>query len=273
MTEFAGAAFVRSLPWTAAAVIAVALGAFVAARVTGRNNVVDTAWGLMFVAAGATAFGLSAGHGAPSRRWLLLLMVAVWGVRLAVHLGRRSAGRGEDPRYDKLLATGLRNRTLNAALKIFLAQAVLAFVISAPIQVGAFESGPIGAVGAIGALVWAVGLFFEATGDAQLQRYVTWKRAQPPDQVETSVMDRGLWRYTRHPNYFGDACVWTGLFLVTAQRWPGVLTFPALALMIFLLTFGSGMRNLERHMAARPGYREYRRRTSGFVPLPPRRSR
>ena len=116
-----------------------------------------------------------------------------------------------------------------------------------------------------GVALWCVGVCFEAVGDAQLERF----RRDPANRG--MVMDRGLWRYTRHPNYFGDACVWWGIFLVAAERWPGALTVGAPVVMTLLLTVGSGVRVLERHMAGRPGWDDYAARTSRFVPLPPKR--
>ncbi|MDQ1752481.1 MAG: hypothetical protein QOE71_3537, partial [Pseudonocardiales bacterium] len=107
-------------------------------------------------------------------------------------------------------------------------------------------------------------------GDWQLERFKAQKARGELDKG--ALMDRGLWRYTRHPNYFGDACVWVGIFLVAVERWPGVLTIFAPAIMIYLLAFGSGKRVLERSMARRPGYREYMERTSGFLPRPPKRA-
>jgi steroid 5-alpha reductase family enzyme len=270
VSGFAGHAFASALPWTAVAVAAVGAAAFAVAKAAGRWNVVDTAWGLFFVAAGGAAAITSAGHGDTARRWLLLVMVACWGLRLAVHVGRRSVGKGEDPRYTELLSRGAASPTVNAIARVFVPQAVLAFLISAPLQVGPFEAGPVGPVAITGVVIWAAGLFFEGVGDAQMERYKKWKRAQPKDSVRGSVMDAGLWRYTRHPNYFGDACVWWGMFLVAAEHWPGILTIPAPLIMTYLLTRGSGKRNLERSMVKRPGYPEYMRRTSGFFPWPPK---
>lgn len=271
VSGFPTSAFLAALPWTGGAVLVVIAATFVAAQVAHRNDVVDTAWGLLFVAAALTALVRSSGHGDDVRRWLLAGMVTVWGLRLAGHVGRRSVGRPEDPRYVELLRRGHADPRVNAVLKVFLPQAVLAFLISAPVQVGPFERGPVGVLGVVGVAVWAVGLFFEAVGDAQLERYKAWKRRQPREDVAASVMDRGLWRLTRHPNYVGDAAVWTGLFLVAAERWPGVLTAPSLAVVVFLLTLGSGKRNLECSMMTRPGYPEYAQRTSGFLPWKPRR--
>jgi steroid 5-alpha reductase family enzyme len=109
-------------------------------------------------------------------------------------------------------------------------------------------------------------VFFEAVGDRQLEQF----RTDPGNRGR--VMDSGLWRYTRHPNYFGDACVWWGMFLVAAEHWPGVLTVYAPVLMTLLLTKGSGARILEQHMSGRPGWAQYVARTSAFFPRPPRRS-
>ena len=113
------------------------------------------------------------------------------------------------------------------------------FIISAPIQVGVFESGAVGVIGWIGLAVWLVGVFFEAVGDHQMESF----RRDPANKGK--VIDSGLWRYTRHPNYFGDACVWWGIFLVAAEQWPGVLTVFAPVIMTLLLTRGSGARILE----------------------------
>ena len=132
-------------------------------------------------------------------------------------------------------------------------------------MVGACEPAGIGPLAWVGVAVWLLGLFFETVGDAQLERF----RADPANKGK--IIDGGLWRYTRHPNYFGDACVWWGIFLVAADALPGVATIFAPVLMTFLLTKGSGARIMEKHMARRPGWDEYAARTSPFVPWPPRR--
>jgi steroid 5-alpha reductase family enzyme len=145
---------------------------------------------------------------------------------------------------------------------IFAPQALTLFVVSLPVQVGMVEPGGVGWLGWLGVAVWLTGFSFEAIGDAQMSRF----KADPAHKGQ--VADTGLWRYTRHPNYFGDAAVWTGIFLITAERWPGVLAIVGPVLMTYLLAFGTGKRLLERSMRNRPGYREYMRQTSGFVPLP-----
>jgi steroid 5-alpha reductase family enzyme len=261
---FAGSAFAGTVALAALAVLAVLAVTYLASRRTGRHSVIDTAWGLLFCAVAVVAFGRSAGYGDGGRRWLLLAMTLLWGIRLAVRIGRRSAGKGEDPRYAALL----RNRgTLQTLALVYGLQGVLALLVAAPILVGSFERGGLGWLAVLGALVWTVGLLFEAIGDWQLDRY---QRDKAAGVDVGPVLDSGLWRYTRHPNYFGDACVWLGIFCVSAERWPGVLTVFAPAIMVYLLAFGSGKRVLERSMAGRPGYRDYMARTSGFLPRPPR---
>jgi protein-S-isoprenylcysteine O-methyltransferase Ste14 len=133
------------------------------------------------------------------------------------------------PEYQALLRKAKGNPDLYALRMIYLLQAVLVFIISAPIQVGVFESGTVGVIGWIGLAVWLVGVFFEAVGDHQMESF----RRDPANKGK--VIDSGLWRYTRHPNYFGDACVWWGIFLVAAEQWPGVLTVFAPVIMTLLL--------------------------------------
>ena len=267
MSSFDGSTFAAGLAWSGGAVVLVLGATFVASRIAKKHSVIDTAWGLLFVAIAVATFATSAGHGCLARRWLLLVLPVLWGLRLAQHIGRRTIGKPEDPRYAELLAKAKGNPDLYALRMVYLLQGVLAFLIAAPILVGAYEGGHVGVVGWLGVAVWVVGVFFEAVGDAQMERF----RRDPANKGK--VIDVGLWRYTRHPNYFGDACVWWGIFLVAAGSWPGVLTVPAPVVMTLLLTKGSGARILERHMSARPGWAEYAERTSPFIPWPPKKRR
>lgn len=264
-TDFAGGMFAVNLAVTGVVVAAVLAATFAVALRQDRHAVVDVAWGTGFALVALATALLSTGHGDPVRTWLLCALTAVWGFRLTAHIGWRSRGTGEDPRYRALLAKAPGSRTAYAARMIYLPQGALLWLISMPVQVAAYSAGPIGGVAAAGAALWAAGLLFESVGDAQLARF----KADPANRGR--IMDRGLWGWTRHPNYFGDACVWWGLFLIAAEAWPGPLTAPAPIVMTLLLTVGSGKRLLEARMADRPGWREYARRTSGFLPLPPRR--
>jgi steroid 5-alpha reductase family enzyme len=262
--QFDTSAWSTGLAWSAGAVVLVLVVTFVVAKIAGKHSVIDTAWGLLFCAVAVATFVHSAGHGDGLRRTLLLVLPVLWGLRLAQHIGRRTVGKPEDPRYEDLLGKASGNPDLYALRMIYLLQGLLAFVIAAPILVGGYESGPVGPLAWIGVAVWIVGVCFEAVGDAQMERF----RSDPANKG--TLIDTGLWRYTRHPNYFGDACVWWGIFLVAADAWPGVLSAFAPVIMTLLLTVGSGARILEKSMSKRAGWDEYAARTSMFVPLPPK---
>jgi len=236
---------------------------FAIGRRIGRYNVVDVTWGLGFVGVAAVAAVL--GSGDVFRRLLLLILVAVWGLRLAWHMVRASAGKGEDPRYEKLMRGDFSpGRVLR---KIFLIQAAATWFVSLPLQLSAVL-GPtprmLLPVLVAGVALWVVGVFFEAVGDHQLRRF----KADPANKGV--VMDRGLWAWTRHPNYFGDSCVWWGLWLASIAGWISLVTVASPILMTYFLVYATGARLLEKHMKDRPGFAEYRSRTSFFIPRPPR---
>jgi steroid 5-alpha reductase family enzyme len=137
--------------------------------------------------------------------------------------------------------------------------------VSIPLQVSAASGDGLVLVAVLGAAVWLLGVVFEAVGDAQLARF------KADARNKGTVMDRGLWGWTRHPNYFGDSAVWWGLYLVAASAWPGVLTVLSPVVMTYFLVFATGARLLEKEMSKRPGYPEYQQRTSYFIPRPPKR--
>jgi steroid 5-alpha reductase family enzyme len=248
----------------ALAILVLVYGAtFLIGRRIGRYNVVDTAWGISFVAVATMAALL--GTGDAFRRLLLLALVAVWGLRLAWHMIGKSAGKGEDPRYEALLKGDFSAVTV--LRKIFLVQAAATWFISLPLQLSA-TLGPTPTVLlpvlVVGVAVWVVGVLFEAVGDHQLRTF----KADPANKGV--IMDRGLWAWTRHPNYFGDAAVWWGLWLVTIAGWVSLSTVLSPVLMTYFLVHATGARLTEKIMRGRPGFDEYSSRTSFFVPLPPR---
>lgn len=262
---FDGGAFGRTLLFTALAVVVVLGITFAVALRVGKQAVIDVTWGLGFAAIALTAFVTSGGHGDALRRWLALVLTVVWGLRLAAHIFSRSRGKGEDPRYEAMLKRADGNPNAYALLHIYLPQGVIMWFVSLPVQIAMFVEGGIGWVLWLGVVVWAIGFFFESVGDLQLTRF----RNDPANKG--TVLDTGLWRYTRHPNYFGDASVWTGLFLVAASAWPGVLTILSPAVMVWNLYGGTGKKLLEKDIGdRRPDYADYVRRTSGFFPWPPK---
>lgn len=227
-------------------------------------SIIDPVWGLAFAVV-AVAAALVA-DGDAGRRALLVTLTAVWGLRLFAHLAWRRRGHGEDPRYAAMRARNPETFARRSLVTVFGLQAALVVVVSLPVQMGQVPGSPgLGVLAAAGAAVWLVGLVFETVGDLQLARF----RARPDSRGR--VLDTGLWRYTRHPNYFGDFLVWWGLFLVAAES--GVWwTVAGPVVMSVLLMRVSGVTLLERDIAARrPGYAAYARRTSAFFPRPPRR--
>jgi steroid 5-alpha reductase family enzyme len=253
---------------TTAAALLVLLGCtFGVAVIVGKHSVVDTAWGIGIGLAALAAFVTSSGHGDPVRRALLLTASVLWGLRLAAYVGWRNHGKPEDPRYADLLSKAPGSPNLYALRKIYLLQAFVLWLATAPVQLGMLERGSPGPLAIGGVVLFCAGLFFESVGDWQLARF----KAHRTDDGQ--VMDGGLWRYTRHPNYFGDFCMWWGLFAISAGSWRELPALAGPLLMTFLLTRGTGARMTDQRMrASRPRYADYVARTSGFIPLPPKRS-
>ena len=252
---------------TAAALLALQGVTFAVALRAGKHSVVDTAWGIGIALAALAAFLTSIGHGDPGRRALLLAASALWGLRLAVYVGWRNHGKPEDPRYADMLDKASGSKNLYALRMVYLLQAAILWLATVPVQLGMLEKARVGPVAVAGAVLFAIGFAFESIGDWQLARF----KANPARQGQ--IMDRGLWRYTRHPNYFGDFCMWWGLFAISAGSWRELPALAGPLLMSFILTRGTGARMTDTRMtASRPQYADYVARTSGFIPLPPKRA-
>lgn len=250
---------------TAAITIAILMVATWVVSVLIKNaSIVDIVWGLGFV---AVSWVLSwRVDGDSGRQTLLAVMVGVWGLRLGGYLAKRNIGHGEDFRYVLMRRRWGAKFPVVSLLTVFTLQGVLMWVVSLPVQFGSGDATPgVGPLAVIGIVVWVVGFAFEVIGDAQLARF----KSDPANKGQ--VMDKGLWRYTRHPNYFGDALLWWGIGIVGAETGSGVIGLVGPVAMTVLLTRVSGVPMLEHSMAKRrPGYTEYVARTSAFIPRPPR---
>ncbi|WP_184722076.1 DUF1295 domain-containing protein [Caulobacter sp.] len=199
---------------------------------------------------------------------LLTGVCTLWAARLGGYLFWRWRQHGADRRYVSMLAHAEKHRgwsfAKTALLFVFATQYALGFVVALPVQLGQ-QAGALGPLAIAGAVLAATGIFFETIGDWQLTRF----KADPENAGK--VMDKGLWRYTRHPNYFGDACVWWGLYLIAAETGIGAWSLPGPVLITVLLTRWSGVPTTEGRMRkSKPGYEEYVARTSGFVPWFPK---
>lgn len=233
-------------------------------------SIVDRVWGMGFVVA-AWTYALVAGAWTP-RTWLVLALVTIWGVRLSVYITARNWGGGEDKRYQAMRARRPERFAVASLPRIFLLQGVLAWLVSLPLLAAAAYDAPAGLIWLdyLAAVAWLVGFVFEAGGDWQLSRFL----ADPANRGK--VMDRGLWRYTRHPNYFGDSVVWWSLFLLalsTGAWWTAIGPL----LMTVLIVKVSGVALTDKNMASggstREGFEEYVARTNAFFPGPPRSAR
>lgn len=232
---------------------------------------IDSVWALgMGGLALATWF--QAG-GAEPRKLLLLALCGAWSLRLGLHLLWRWRSHGPDRRYVRMMQKAEAERGWSyryATLRlVFALQAPLMWIVALPVQLGQMSSAPaqVGWLGWTGAAVAVAGILFESIGDAQITRF----KRDPGNQGK--VLESGLWRYTRHPNYFGDIVTWVGLWLIAAETPLGLWALPGPLLLIFLLTRWSGGVTYERRLTkSRPGYDDYQRRTSPLIPWPPKRA-
>jgi len=259
-------------------------------------SLIDIFWGFGFLVVAAVCLYL-----APLKiPYLILLAVMpiLWGIRLSLYLAKRNLGHGEDKRY-----VGMRKRAekkgisemawrIRTVFTVYFGQGLLIMIVSAPIwlamatgkfdfvagsgQVGTEEiqsfSTKIGLLSILGATLWLIGFLFETIGDAQLSSFLKKNKSYEGPYEDKPVLNTGLWKYTRHPNYFGNACMWWGIWLVACQAPWGWVTIFAPIIMTFLLTRVSGRDLLERQLKKRPAYQDYIKRTSGFFPRLPKKN-
>jgi steroid 5-alpha reductase family enzyme len=195
---------------------------------------------------------------------MLTLLASVWGLRLTLYLAWRNLGKGEDYRYRAMRRKYGNRFWIVSLFTVFVFQGVLMWLVSAPVQFGMAGAGALGVLDGVGVTFWATGLLFESIGDWQLAEF----KADPRNDGQ--VLRTGLWRYTRHPNYFGDFMVWWGLYLIGAAGGAWWAIFGPLIMTALLMRY-SGAGLLEKTITTRrPGYEEYIRTTNAFFPGPPK---
>lgn len=254
-----------ALATTAGVTVAILVGLWMISVLWRDASIVDLYWGPGFFIIALTCLAASDGGG--TRALLVVGLTGLWGIRLGAHLLRRNWGEPEDRRYAAMRRHHGERFWIVSLGTVFLLQALLLWLVSLPVQwtVLSAQSFRLNWLDGMGVTLCVVGLLFEAIGDYQLARF----KADPAN--EGSVMDRGLWRYTRHPNYFGDCVFWWGLFLFALNTPAGYMTIIGPVVMTTLLLRVSGVALLERSIGRRrPGYADYAARTSAFIPWPPR---
>jgi len=236
---------------------------FVAALIRKRNDIADVGWGVGFVLVALTSLWLS-GTVTP-RKLLVLALVVLWGARLAVHIGMRNRGKKEDYRYKRWRDDWGDNWILRSYLQVFLLQGFFMLLISFPIMLTmTYDVRPLGLLDLVGVVVWGIGFFFEAVGDYQLTQFLA------NSENKGRIMKYGLWKYTRHPNYFGEVTQWWGVFLIALSVPNGWMAILGPLTITFLILRVSGIPLLERPFEGKPEWEEYKRRTSIFFPWFPK---
>ncbi len=234
---------------------------FVISVLIKRNDIADIAWGLGFVIAAWVAYSLGP---QTARALVATVLVTLWGGRLTLYLARRNLRKAEDYRYRKWRETW-DHFYLRSFLQVFMLQGLFLYLIAIPVMViNLYAPEGFHIFDALGVLIWVIGFGFEVVGDWQLQQFI----ANPANKGK--LMDRGLWRYTRHPNYFGEVVQWWGIFLIALSAPYGVLTIIGPLLITVLILFVSGIPLLEKKYAGRPDWEAYTQKTSKFFPLPPK---
>ena len=240
-------------------------------------SLVDIFWGFGFLLVGATCLYILPEK--PDYLKLLAALPIIWGIRLTLYLAKRNLGHGEDKRYIAMRkraekkGIGETSWRLRSLFTIYWGQGLLIMIVSAPVWL-AMATGQaiqtLGILAYLGTALWLIGFLFEAIGDWQLATFLKANKNYDGPIENKPVLDTGLWKYTRHPNYFGNACMWWGIWVVACQAPFGWTTIIAPIIMTLLLTKVSGRDLLERDMKRRKTYQDYITRTSSFIPLPPK---
>jgi len=238
---------------------------FIVAQIVKNNSIVDMGWGLGFVV--IAAYTLIASGNYNSRSIIITALVSVWGLRLFYHILKRNLGKPEDFRYVAMRKAWGKWVIPTAFLRVFMLQGILMLIIAYPIVMNnATIKGSLGALEIIGLVIWIVGFIFEALGDKQLKDFISDKKNKG------HIMKNGLWKYTRHPNYFGEATMWWGIFIISLTSDSGIVGIVSPVVITLLLLYVSGVPMLEKHYKDNKEFQTYAKYTSIFIPLVPKKT-
>lgn len=237
---------------------------FLVSLIRKRNDIADILWGMGFVLAAALATYIELP--ATPRMLLLVGLVALWGLRLAIHIHSRNKGKKEDFRYKKWRDDWGKWFIPRSYLQVFILQGVLLYIVVSPVLINAAYDGgwKFGFLDYLGLIVWLIGFYFEAVGDYQLSQFLKTKE-------KGEIMQSGLWKYTRHPNYFGEVTMWWGIFLIAFSGTGNWFTIIGPAMITFLILQVSGVPMLEKKYEGNKAFEAYKKKTSVFLPLPPKK--
>lgn len=245
---------------------------FLIAQIRKNNGLADMAWGLGFVVVAITSLVYQGTYDSiPSL--VVTLLVLIWGLRLFFYIGLRNWSKPEDFRYVDMRKRWKTHVMLKAYVYVFMLQMSFLYIISLPIQFASFYTSELSTLSliivVIGAVLWLIGFYFEAVGDAQLKTF----KSNPSNKGQ--IMQSGLWKYTRHPNYFGESVMWwsVGIVSVASLNPIALIGFVGPLFITYLLLFVSGVPLLERKYKNNPLFQEYAKRTSVFFPLPPKKTK
>ena len=240
-------------------------GAFFVAQAKNNNGLQDVAWGMGFVVAALFSYlysDLNSTNGL-----VITILVTIWGTRLSYYLFKRNWNAPEDKRYVAMRKKWGDKPRINAYFKVFMFQMLLLIIIVQPVLLAnTTKSSGLDIINYVGIAIWLVGFFFQVVGDYQLKDFIANKKTK-----ENRLMTEGLWAYTRHPNYFGESAMWWGIFLISFIELKSLFGIIGPITITFLLLFVSGVPMLEKRYEGRADYDEYKKRTSKFIPLPPKK--
>ena len=251
--------------YSAAFVFLYMTGVFCLALIKKDNSIVDVAWGLGFIGVTLLTFFLKEGW--TTRQLIVSVMIFSWGTRLALHIAIRKRGKGEDFRYAKWRQDWGRWFVLRSYFQIYMLQGVFLLIIALPILlINLSQKEDLTVVDLLGIGVWCIGFFFEAAGDYELQQFK--KRPENKGRIITT----GLWKYTRHPNYFGEVVMWWGIFLIALSVQNGWIAVLSPLTISFLLLRVSGVTMLEKKYQGNSEFEAYAKRTNAFFPWFPKKN-